>query len=516
MKLAPALLASLVIACAPDPVEQIVGGPFDAGGNSGRDGGGALPDLGSLFTADRPAAPLDVPAVDVTRADVPRDVVNVYRDTPTPSDAPRCATGPACSPRADGCGPSEVCNDGLDNNCDGRVDESCPCLPGAVQRCFAGPPGRRGQGACSDGQQTCRGTGEFGTWGDCMGGISPGAEVCDNLDNDCNGCRDEGLCCNATGTCPAPGDPRIPTGTPFSNIAIRGRMFGPDATTFRWRVVGGPCDQMLFDTSQRVTYSLNNPSAAGGNTLEAQGENLLLRPTLSGDYTVTLTMTFPGGRTLSCTFIVPVRAPGFRAELCWDTTGRDDVDFWVHDPRNTNPWIVGLANGNNTCGYWNCRNRDALNWGYAPTAGGACREPDAMGRCNSPRLDIDNIVTAGVPENINVDAPRANETFRVAVNYYDGTARPSPMVNIYCGGALRATYGGYTTRAGARLGAEPVARFTRSGEDTSGTLWRVADVTMTSAEACRIQALHPRGASAGYCVDTSTDRSFLGPCVVGR
>jgi len=29
---------------------------------------------------------------------------------------------------------------------------------------------------------------EFGTWGPCVGGVAPSVEVCDGLDNDCNGC----------------------------------------------------------------------------------------------------------------------------------------------------------------------------------------------------------------------------------------------------------------------------------------------------------------------------------------
>ena len=76
-----------------------------------------------------------------------------------------------------------------------------------------------------------------------------------------------------------------------------------------------------------TAYALNHAAGtAGGDTLDADGEGVQLYPTLSGDYTVTLTITYPGGRVLRCTFIVPVRAPGMRAELCWDTTGQDDVD----------------------------------------------------------------------------------------------------------------------------------------------------------------------------------------------
>ncbi len=45
-----------------------------------------------------------------------------------------------------------LCN-GLDDDCDGSIDEGCPCQPGAVQPCFTGAPGSarrrrmRGRGA---------------------------------------------------------------------------------------------------------------------------------------------------------------------------------------------------------------------------------------------------------------------------------------------------------------------------------------------------------------------------------
>src|SRR6266511_4009732 len=61
---------------------------------------------------------------------------------------------------------------GVDDDCNGKVDDGCPCTPGEVARCFLGPPGKRNQGACTDGQMTCIGSREFGQWGDCDGSNS--------------------------------------------------------------------------------------------------------------------------------------------------------------------------------------------------------------------------------------------------------------------------------------------------------------------------------------------------------
>ncbi len=88
---------------------------------------------------------------------------------------------------------AEVC-DGADNNCDGRTDE-----PEATTIAC--------QTDCGAGVRTC---GEGGKMGPCTA-PQPGAEVCDGLDNDCNGKIDDNAPCPTGGTCTCGGCAYPPT-----------------------------------------------------------------------------------------------------------------------------------------------------------------------------------------------------------------------------------------------------------------------------------------------------------------
>lgn len=82
---------------------------------------------------------------------------------------------------------NETCN-GLDDDCNGVVDDGCQCINGQTQPCYTGPMGTQGVGPCKSGTQTCAN----GMWGACSGDVTPVAEACDNIDNDCNGQTDDG------------------------------------------------------------------------------------------------------------------------------------------------------------------------------------------------------------------------------------------------------------------------------------------------------------------------------------
>lgn len=90
----------------------------------------------------------------------------------------------------------EICDNGLDDNRDGRVDENCPCSASAQQRCYPGRPDEAGGTRCGWGTMRCE---PSGTWGACTGFGRPQEEVCNGVDDNCDGRIDEECECPREG-----------------------------------------------------------------------------------------------------------------------------------------------------------------------------------------------------------------------------------------------------------------------------------------------------------------------------
>ncbi len=165
--------------------------------------------------------------------------------------------------------PQEAC-DGLDDNCNGETDENL------VRACSS--MSYEEIGACRKGGQTCVDAG----WADCIGEVVPSEEVCDGIDNDCDGVGDEDAV-DVGGTCggaPLPFDPNqggCETGT---EVCSDGRLVcsgdtGPSAevcdgvdndcdgyTDENITVVCGGCDPDLYDYCTDRSQGLCEPGMA--------------------------------------------------------------------------------------------------------------------------------------------------------------------------------------------------------------------------------------------------------------
>ncbi|WP_437630561.1 hypothetical protein [Sorangium sp. So ce854] len=392
----------------------------------------------------------------------------------------------AINPCGSACGPEELCgvdefgvdHDGLDDNCNGMIDETCACIAGQAHACFRGDPSFRQSPGCFPGTQLCD---ETGTWGPCVGGV--------HADQNCH--LNDVAGCHPLQAAPfANVDLKEGTGT-FSADAVA----GSEAWTVACPAGVDPC-----------------PSVSGTDPQDD------FKPLQSGEYTVTYTKRVEGGETETCVYPLFVGARGLRVELEWEHEPYSvDLDLYLHKPNNTQPWTIGGSNV--ACGYNNCTidnladsdsiitwfsdtatPPDPVNWYldpedtnntcfYAPRGVGQHWRDNDMG-CHNPRLDLDNISCAHqttdpddplfcAPENINVDFPPKSGWMRIAVHYFSGDVDfdVHPRVKIFCNGELGADLGptGYH---------DPEAPVTFTEADASDRIWLVADVVFPDPGEC--------------------------------
>lgn len=357
---------------------------------------------------------------------------------------------PECLPAMESESASDLCN-GLDDDCDGKVDEGCPCQVGQTQPCFLGPRNSRNIGTCSDGIQTCEAVTangnatNSGRWGECTGSISPTLDICDGTDNNCNGCADYKLCCKPPIDCSFD----IGTTQPFTEKIIDGTQIydtghcynDADTATWEWTLETGPCGIVDFEVKGAKTLA----ELEGGGEVESVVSGIGLSQfkvkfQTSGSYKLHLKVTRENGQVYECEWILNVLSEGLRVELCWDKSGSVDLDLYLGKQGTTSAW-----KDNTACNFSSCKdssNWSVSGWGYTDT-----ENYDSTGNLKTvknPRIN-DNVNTQEISENFYLDNPGVGDTFRAGVHYYPSSsntgAQTYPIVNVYCGGILKATFG---------------------------------------------------------------------------
>lgn len=400
------------------------------------------------------------------------------------------------------CGPKELCDTahlGLDDNCNGLVDETCACTPGQVHWCFQGDPSYHNAPGCFDGTETCT---ELGIWGPCIGGVQ--AIAPDNC------------FLNDTSACHAISAP------PYATVDLE-----TGTGSFSANAVAGS-----------ETFTVQCPAGVSqcpGVTPPSSFEAIQ-----SGEYTVTYTKTVAGDAgTLSCTFPLFIGAPGLRVELSWEHNVTDlgvDLDLHVHQPISTAPWSVSgepqdctwssckfdqidPASMNPAAPHWFPDGNaipDPVNWDLSSILrDNTCyNDPHGIGPewqmlgmgCHNPRQDIDEIQCDDTitdptnpefcaPENDNIDYPPKDQWIRIGVHYYYNhglTYAVHPEIKIFCNGALSGDLGPQSYY----VPQQPVTFLASDGAGTgvNNRFWIAADVAFTTdscgSTTCVVQPIY--------------------------
>ena len=326
--------------------------------------------------------------------DICDDEIDNDDDTLVDCDDPDCDDDPACA---------ELCN-GEDDDGDTLIDEN-PTDATIGDECYDGPPDLAGIGQCEYGAIEC-----FGGVLMCIGWVPPlDIELCDGIDNDCDGEVPASEATEGCGTTIIPGDEtRIEFMTAVRDVDVHINMdttgsMGDELDTLKGALsttivpairevlptsefgvstfddfplgeFGSAEDEDLpFNLHQRITsnvpmaqaaldaialhYGVDTPESGiealyqiatgAGTSWPFGGEESCMEP-LPGGRNVTTGVINPGGDIDAYSISLPAGV-SMRVDIDADDVGSDDLDPYLDIIAADGTWLAG--NDDDACGY---------------------------------------------------------------------------------------------------------------------------------------------------------------------
>jgi len=467
--------------------------------------------------------------------------------------------------------PNGEYGNGFDDDCDGLVDEGCPCppgvAPGGTKDCYLMPSSWTDNstnlpvGWCAEnskGTVVCErraggsmiGGSRLEWKGECRGARKPQEEVCAAGDLNCDGVEMNvpGRDCSCEldpVECPKEAVKMSPFPDPANLPAINGLdwvrpEFKSRAKDWQWELTGGDCDNILhfptfalFGSSSSSSPMLGSVVGGLGAAHNQKGVKIdqnapsKVHPafSLSGDY-ILLAKLVVNDTPYECSVKVQVRAPGIRAELCWHDTGKVDNDLHVarmqastgncqrhgwHEVCKPEKTGDDVYTGNKT-----------PDWGYVNSSNDACfgwGSQNSRTYCANPRLDRDNLGCNTEqrdpnakgnycgPENVNLDNPRPGDSFLVSVHAYNDRQGGASYPHVNI-----YCDGERKLSVGYIPGQNDFPKLADKGD-----LWTAAHVKWNGlvTDPCKVSGIPSRTPNQGkdgsneYCVDNVADTKWL-------